>query len=53
MSKPTQARYRWLLSQMRWHEKTALAVDEGPRWKWHARQTIYYERQIMRMWDLK
>ena len=43
-------RYRWLLSQERWHAKRALDTYEIKTiWMWHDSQAIWYERQMMRL----
>ena len=45
-------RFVWLLSQMKWHDKRALDNYEiHDVWAWHAKQAIWYERQIMRLHD--
>ena len=54
MTSARYARYWWLLSQLRFHDKAALATKphELVRWTWHARQAIWFERQIMKLWKL-
>ena len=49
-----RARYRWLLSQMKWHEKAAAVtgLSQHKRWEWHMSQVSWFERQIMKMWKL-
>lgn len=52
--RPSRKRWKWLLSQQRWHDQAALATEEREvkRWAWHCMQAMWYERQIYRMWKL-
>lgn len=61
MNKSVQARYRWLVSQLRWHrvraEFYASPLIQTPGYRdaerWHRSQAKHYERQIWKLWKLK